>query len=401
LDSEKVRQDFPALTKKSGGTPPIYFDNLSVTLTPQPVIDSIIEYYSMPGNLRSAHEFSIKTMQKCNETRVRIGKLINAGSSNNIIWTKNATEGINLIAHTLDFSPGDVVLTTDKEHNSNLVPWHDLKSHGVIHRIVDSNKDNTFNLSQFEEMLSEEVKLVSMNQTSIIDGFTIPAKEIIKLSHEYGALILLDSVLTVPQQPVDVQSLDVDFLVFSLSNMCGPNGLGVLYSKQDILEKLPALLGGSGATKNITFHSSEYQGPPAKFEAGSQNCASIIGAGTTIDYLNSIGFDNISEHLYRLNKLLTQELGELEKIEILGPEDPKMRGGIFNFNITDVNPHDIAISIEELGSVLVRSGHLCAHAWFSQYMKDGAVSVSLYVYNTAEEVESLVSILKQLIRDFF
>jgi cysteine desulfurase/selenocysteine lyase len=403
LDSEKIREDFPALVKKSDRTPPIYFDNLSVTLTPQPVIDSIMEYYSEPGNLRSAHEFSINTMQICNESRVKVGNLINADSSNNIIWTKNATEGINLIANTLNFKPGDIVLTTDKEHNSNLVPWHDLKSRGVKHKIIESNNDNTFDLNRLEKILSEEksVRLVSLSYTSIIDGYTLPAKDIIKISHEHGAMVLLDCVLTVPQQSVDVQALGVDFMVFSLGNMCGPNGLGVLYGKFNLLEKLQPFLGGSGATDNITYEGSNYQGPPAKFEAGTQNSASIIGAGATIDYLNSIGISNIKEHLFGLNKLLTDELGELDKIEILGPNDPKLRGGIFNFNIKDVNPHDVSISLEDLGRILVRSGHLCAHSWFNQYMKDGAVSVSFYIYNTTKEAEYFISILKQLIKDFF
>jgi cysteine desulfurase/selenocysteine lyase len=403
LDVQKIRKDFPALIKNMDDERklPIYFDNTSVTLMPKPVLNAVMDYYNSPGNLRSAHEFSINTMMKCNTARERVSKLINASSSNNIIWTKNATEAINLVSRSLDLKPGDIVLTTDKEHNSNLVPWHSSKGSGIDHQIIRSGEDNKFDINEFEKKISDDVKLVSMAYTSIIDGYSIPVEKIIKLSHKANALVLLDSVLTVPCQPIDVQKLDIDFLVFSISNMCGPNGIGVLYGKEGLLNQLEPYMGGGGANTDITYKSSTFQGPPAKFEAGSQNCAGIIGAGAAVEYLQTIGLDNIKNHLYQLNKQLTDDLIGLENISILGPQDPRLRSGMFNFNITDINPHDIAISLEELGGILVRSGHLCAHSWFEDRNSNGTVSVSLYIYNSDDEIEQFTSILKKLITEFF
>ncbi len=400
MDVEKIREDFPCLIKTSSKKSIIYLDNTTMTLTPKPIIDAMVEYYSTPGNLHSAHELSVRTMIKCDESRKKIGSLINTKSSNEIIWTKNATEGINLVSKTLDLNPGDIILTTDKEHNSNLIPWQNLKADGVVHKIVKSRPDNIFDLNLFEKLLGENVRLVSLAHTSIIDGYTIPAKEIIRLSHENGALVLLDGVLSVPHQRIDVKELDVDFLVFSLNNMCGPNGLGVLYGKEELLEKLKPFLSGAGANTNISYQSSDFQGPPAKFEAGNLNCASIIGAGVAVDYLQSIGQDNIRNHECMLNKLMTEELDELNNLSILGPADPNLRGGVLNFFVKDVNPHDIAISIEELGNILVRSGTLCAHSWFKEHLKDGVLSISFYIYNTPDEVDIFMECLKKLLKEF-
>jgi cysteine desulfurase/selenocysteine lyase len=400
MDISKIRQDFPCLEKITSKKPIIYFDNTAVTLTPNSVIDSMVNYYSSPGNLRSAHEFSINTMTKCDDARKKIKDFINARSSNEIVWTKNATEGINLISRTLDFQPGDIVLTSDKEHISNVIPWHNIKHNGIVHEVVPSNEDNTFNIGQFEKMLSDNVRLVSMNLTSIIDGYTIPAKEIIRISHEHGALVLLDGVLAVPHQTINVQDLDTDFLVFSCSNMCGPNGIGILYGKEELLFDLKPFLGGGGANTDITYTDSEYQKPPAKFEAGNLNCANIIGAGSAVDYLNSIGLDNIKKHEYTLNKLLTEEFAGIDNLAIIGPDDPKLRGGMFNFNLKGINPHDVAISLEELGNILVRSGILCSQPWIYDHMKAGAVSILFYLYNSIEEVEFLAETLKKLIKDF-
>lgn len=400
MDISKIRQDFPCFNRTTFEKPIVYFDNTAVTLTPKPVIDSIVSYYSSPGNLRSAHEFSINTMIKCDDARKKMKDFINARSTNEIIWTKSATEGINLISRTLDFQPGDIVLTTDKEHISNIIPWHNIKHKGIVYKIVRSREDNTFYLDQFEKILNDNVKLVSMSLTSIIDGYTIPAKEIIRLSHDHDALVLLDGVLAVPHQITDVQDLDIDFLVFSCSNMCGPNGIGILYGKEKLLVDLDPFLGGGGANTNITYTDSDYQDPPAKFEAGNQNCANIIGAGSAVDYLNSIGLENIKEHEYTLNKLLTEELNDVENLDIVGPSDPKLRGGMFNFNINNINPHDIAISLEELGNILVRSGILCSQPWINEHIKAGVVSILFYLYNSTEEVDFLAESLKKIIKDF-
>jgi cysteine desulfurase/selenocysteine lyase len=399
IDTDKIRSDFPALNDDSREQPIIYFDNASRTLTPKPVIDTVIDYIKSPCNAWSGHRFSVELMIKIKKAREKIWRFIHANNPNEIIWTRNTTEGINLISKSLDFKKGDIVITTDKEHNSNTIPWHNLTPDGIIHKVVKSNDDLTFNLNAFENMMSDKVKLISMAMTSLIDGYTIPAREIIKIAHDHDAVVLLDGALAVPHQKIDVRELDVDFLSFALENMCGVSGCGVLYGKHNLLEALKPFTSGGGTAAEVTYNKTEHHSAPAKFEAGNMNYAGIIGAGAAVDYLDSIGLENIQKHEHKLNKIITGQLQDFDAVSLIGPKDPKLRGGMFNFNIEGINPHDIAIHLEEESDILVRSGALCAHPWFIARKSNGAVSVMVYLYNTTEEVEALVGNLKVLLED--
>jgi cysteine desulfurase/selenocysteine lyase len=399
VDLDKIRSDFPALSDLDKEKPLVYFDNASESLRPKQVTNALVDYYSIPRNNWSGHRYAMETMLGVKRAREKVQKLLNAKSANEIIWTRNATEAINLISRSIKFEPGDIVLTTDKEHNSNMVPWHNQAERGVKHHIIKSNEDLTFDMDAFDRALNDNVKLVSMAMTSIVDGYTIPAAEIIKTAHEHGALVLLDAVLAIPHGKVDVQALDVDFLAFSFANMLGPNGVGVLYGKEDNLKELDPFLGGGGSVEIATYEGSEYQNPPAKFEAGNLNYPGMLGAGEAIDYLTNIGMDKIRNHVIDLNSKLTDELLKLDGFKILGPQEPEQRGSLVNFNLTGFNPHDLAIHLEEEGNVLVRSGAQCAHAWFIDRKSSGVVSVSFQVYNTTEEVERLAVILKNLLNE--
>ncbi|MCK4798292.1 MAG: aminotransferase class V-fold PLP-dependent enzyme, partial [Spirochaetes bacterium] len=310
MDIQKLRLDFPALHKKWNGKNPIYFDNACTTLKPLQVMDAMNEYYKeypVCGG-RSIHKMAKKVDEKVGEAREKVQKFLGAASPNEIIFTKNTSEGLNLISYSLDFNKGDIVLTTDREHNSNLVPWQvQAKRRRLEHKIVHSNSDNTFNLENFEDELrkNKNVRLVSMVHTSNLDGYTIPAEEIIKISHEHGALVMLDGAQSAPHKPVDVKALDVDFFALSLLKMVGPTGMGVLYGKKELLDELEPFIVGGDTVSDTTFESAEFLPPPEKFEAGLQNYAGIIGSGAAVDYLTDVGLSNIEAHEEKLNRIIT------------------------------------------------------------------------------------------------
>jgi len=405
MNITKIRKDFPSLNQKRNGKPPIYFDNACLTLKPFPVIEAMNDYYhNFPGcggGGRSDHWFADRVNEKVEGVRERIRKFINAKSTNEIIFTRNTTEGINLVAQGFTFKEGDIVLTTDKEHNSNLCPWRNLEAKGIIkHKVVPSNPDNTFNLAVFKEMLNSDVKLVSMVHTSNLDGYTIPAEEIIKISHKQKAMVMLDGAQSAPHKPIDVQRLDVDFFAFSIHKMCGPTGMGVLYGKEDLLKKLePFIVGGD--TVVDTFYDKEpiYLEPPHKFEAGLQDYAGIIGTGAACNYINNIGYDFIEKQEAVLNEFLTKGLLNYEDIEIIGPLNPKLRGGIVTFLIKRLGMGDISKRLSEKSNIMVRSGTFCVHSWFNARKINKNITslrVSLYFYNTLDECKIFLKALKEI-----
>ena len=294
MNIEKIRQNFPLLQTKLKGKPIIYFDNACQTLRPWPVINSINDYYQKyPACAgRSVHKLGEIVTEKCEEARKIVAKSIGAKKKEEIIFTRNTTEGINLIAQSLRLKQGDVVLTTDKEHNSNLIPWQILsKKEGVIHKIVPSREDNTFDLEKFKEMienLQNKVKLVAMVFTSNLDGVSIPVKEITKIAHQYGAKVLLDAAQAMPHQKIDVSNLDVDFLAFSGHKMLGPSGTGVLYGKYYLLEELEPFLVGGETVEYSTYQEHKFLPPPEKFEAGLQDYAGIIGLGRSEEHTSEL-----------------------------------------------------------------------------------------------------------------
>ncbi|UCF12903.1 MAG: aminotransferase class V-fold PLP-dependent enzyme [Thermoplasmatales archaeon] len=399
MDVKRIRQDFPILNRKIDGQPIIYFDNACMTLKPRQVIDAMNDYYcnfsACAG--RSIHKLGTIVTIRYDEAREKIRKFINAKESREIIFSKNTTEGINLLARTLQLKKGDIVLTTDREHNSNLLPWHIQKElRGINHKVVESKEDNTFDLGRFENLMSNKVKLVSMVHASNLDGYTIPADEIIKTAHDYGALVLLDGAQSASRVSIDVQKLDVDFFAFSIHKMLGPTGIGVLYGKYHLLKDLEPFMVGGDTVEKSTYTSHNLLDVPEKFEAGLQNYAGAIGAGAAADYIMKIGKDKIGEYIFKLNSYISSEIKDIPGIVIIGPADPVLRGGIISFNIENYEPHDIAMFLDD-ANIMVRSGVFCVHSWFNARNIKGAVRVSLYVYNTIDECRILIEKIKEFI----
>jgi len=402
MDVEKIRADFPALHQKLKGKPVIYMDSACMSLRPKQVVEAMDEYYyKYPGCAgRSIHKFGEMVTEKYVEARRKIGKFLDAKSENEIVFTRNTTEGINLVANTFDLKSGDDVLTSDREHNSNLLPWQLLKkSKGIKHEIVFSAPDTTFDIGEFErkvKSIGDRLKLVSMVHTSNLDGYTLPVKEIIKIAHNAGAIVLLDGAQSVPHQKIDVRKLDVDFLAFSGHKMLGPSGIGVLYGKYELLEKLSPFLLGGDTVKDTTYESCVLLSPPEKFEAGLQNYAGAIGLGVATDYLNKVGLDNIENHEKKLNEIITDGIKNIKGLSILGPSDPRLRGGVISFNIEGMFPHDIAIMLDDAANIMIRSGAHCVHSWFNAHGIRGSARATLYLYNTKEEAEIFVAKLKEI-----
>lgn len=386
MNAEKIREDFPILQKV------IYLDNACQTLRPIQVIGKINEYYNeYPAcGGRSYHKLGKKVDEEVKKARKIIQKFFNARRTEEIIFTRNTTEGINLIANSLGLQEGDVVLSSDKEHNSNLIPWQILAKKGTRHEIFEFG-----NIEEFKSKLNPSVKLVATLHTSNLDGTTQPIEEMIKLAHKNRSLVLIDGAQSAPHRPIDFQKLDVDFFVCSGHKMMGPSGTGILYGKYALLEKLKPFIVGGDTVEDTTYEQSRFLPPPEKFEAGLQHYAGIIGLGEAVRYLERIGMKNIQQHETELNKRLTEALKG--KVELIGPEDAEKRGGIFSFNIKGINPHEVAIMLDSSANIAVRSGAHCVHSWFNKHGLKGSVRVSLYAYNTMEDVEKLIQEIQKIL----
>ncbi|MFH1174731.1 MAG: cysteine desulfurase [archaeon] len=382
----KLREDFPLLSKY------IYLDSACMSLKPKQVIAAITEYYeNYPACAgRSQHKLGELVEQKTDETRACAAKFWHARPEE-IVFTKNATESINLVARSLGLKKDDVVLTTDKEHNSNLLPW--LQT-GCRHDIVPS-KNGQFDMDAFLKKV-KTAKVVAVCQTTNLDGTSVPLKEIIKEAHKVGALVLSDAAQSAPHQAIDVKKLDVDFMAVSGHKMLGPTGVGFLYGKKELLEKLNPFMTGGGTALDSTYTSVHYDKIPFRFEAGLQNYAGITGMKAAFDYLNRIGMDTIMRHEQRLNERLSNTLSS-EKISLLGPKNPALRAGIFSFNINGMDNHTVALLLNE-HNILVRSGAHCVHSWFNANKLQGSVRASLYVYNTDEDIDTFAETLKKIVK---
>jgi len=301
----------------------------------------------------------------------------------------------------LNLKEGDVVINSDREHSSNIVPWLFLqKTKGVKRLYVPSKKDETFDMTAYETFLKEnrgKVKLVSVVYTSNLDGYTLPIKEIIRRAHNYGALVLLDAAQSAPHHEINVQKLDADFLAISSHKMCGPSGMGALYGKKELLEKMRPFIIGGDTVSNTTYSDYTIMPLPEKFEAGLQNYAGAIGFGVACEYLMKIGLNKIEKYENELTRYLQEKLSQIPKIKIIGVQDPKLRGGVTSFIIEGMNYHDTALLLDETANVMVRSGQHCLHSWFNSRGILGSCRASFYFYNTKKEIDILVDALKQIV----
>lgn len=399
FNPEKYRVDFPLFAKKN---PPAYFDNACMTLRPRQVTEAINEYYNdFPGCAgRSVHAISRKVDEEVFAARKTVQKFIGAKQSKECIFLRNTTEAVNLVARSFPFKKGDVILISDKEHNSNMLPWQLIAQRkGLVLDVVESAEDNTFSMQHFDDKLKEHqgrVALCAFGSTANLDGVSIPAKEVVKRAHKAGAKVFLDAAQTVPHHEVDVRSLGADFVAFSGHKMLGPSGIGVLYGSEKELLSLELDNVGGETVTDTTFEKPEWEGLPHRFEAGLQHYAGIIGLGAAVKYLSKIGLSKVHKHETRLNGIISEGVLAIAGSSIIGPKDPLKRGGITSFTIAGLSPHDIASLLDASSDIMIRSGAHCCHGWFNKHSSAGSARASLYLYNTEDEAVGFCQELKSI-----
>ena len=428
MNTDSVRANFSILQERHNGQPIVYLDSACMALKPDVVIDAVTSYYrecpACGGIGRSDHRFGREVVRRVFEAREKVRRFLNARPCSDayaphtptkeIVFTRNATEAINIVARCSPFSSDAVVLTTNREHSSNLCPWKELEKDGrVRHRWLPSKPDEKFDLDAYEHVLrNENVELVSMVHVSNLDGSAIPAAQVIKLAHAHGARVMLDAAQSASCVPLDVQELDVDFLAFSVHKLCGPSGIGVLYGKEELLNDPRFgrfITGGDTIEDSWLDRPPQYQDSPFVFEAGLQDYAGIIGAGAAIDFISGLDVADIADHVRGLNTYLTEQLLEFEdEVEILGPSDPALRHGICTLcfkrrGIVSLFEEDITGAgniMDHWANIMVRTGEFCVHSWFN-HRKLGRererLRVSLYAYNTKDECDIFIAALRRLI----
>ncbi len=401
MDIEKIRKDFPLLQKEINNKKICYLDNAATTLKPQIVIDEISNYYANIGATvhRGVYSLSFLATDKYESTRLKVSKFINARTENEIVFTRGATESLNLIANGfLDkLNLGDEIIVSELAHHSLILPLQNIaKKTGAVIKYIPLTSDNRVSVDNFKKTISNKTKLVALAHISNVFGYITPIKEITKLAHDIGAKVIVDAAQSVPHMKVDVQDLDCDFLAFSGHKMCGPTGVGIVYGKYDLLQNTEPLCSGGTMSDVVTKESSTYKDAPYKFEAGTPMIASVIGLGTAVDYLNEIGMDNIYKRELELKRYLIDELSKVEGVSIF---NSKTDTGIVTFNIADIHPHD-ATSIYDEENIALRAGHHCAQLSIKCLNQQSTLRASVYFYNTFEEIDKFIEATKKLLEFF-
>ena len=396
---EKIRADFPILQRKVNGKPLVYFDNAATSQTPKVVIDAIVNYYSnYNANIhRGVHTLSQEATDLYEQARITLQKHFNAKHAYEIIFTSGTTHSINVVASGFSsmLKKGDEIIVSALEHHSNIVPWQMLcEKTGAELKVIPMNEKGSLVMSEYDKLLSENTKLVFCNHISNALGTINPIEEIIKKAHQVGAAVLIDGAQSTPHMKVDFQDLDVDFYVTSAHKICGPTGVGLLYGKQEWLEKLPPYQGGGEMIDTVTFEKTTYAGLPHKFEAGTPNICGGIAFGVAIDYMNTIGFDAIGIYEQELLAYGTQELLKIDGVRIYGTA---YKTSVISFNVAEIHPYDIGSILDKLG-IAVRTGHHCAQPIMEFYKIPGTVRASFAFYNTKEEIDVFIEALKRAIK---
>ena len=395
----KVREDFPILKREVHGKPLVYFDNAATSQTPKVVIDTIVDYYSnYNANIhRGVHTLSQEATDKYEEARIKIQKHFNAKEAYEIILTSGTTHAINMIASGFEslLQKGDELIVSALEHHSNIVPWQMLcEKTGAILQVIPMTQEGALDMKTFYELLSDKTKLVFCNHVSNALGTINPIEEIIAAAHNVNAAVLIDGAQATPHIKPDVQALDVDFYVASAHKLCGPTGVGLLYGKQEWLEKLPPYQGGGEMIATVSFTKTTYAGLPHKFEAGTPNICGGIAFGAAIDYMNSIGFKEIAAYENELLTYATTKLEKIEGLKIYGTSASKT--AVISFNVAAIHPYDIGAILDKLG-IAVRTGHHCAQPIMDYYQIPGTVRASFSFYNTKEEIDVFVAALEKAV----
>jgi len=395
IDIDKIRADFPILKETVNGKPLVYLDNAATSQKPQVVINSIVNYYTtINSNIhRGVHTLSQLATDAYEQARIKLKEHFNAKNTYEIILTAGTTHSINIVAtgFTTLLNKGDEIIVSALEHHSNIVPWQMLcERTGAILKVIPMNLEGELIMPEYDKLLSKKTKLVFVNHVSNALGTINPIEEIIQKAHKLGAAVLIDGAQACPHIKPDVQALDADFYVASAHKLCGPTGVGILYGKEQWLNKLPPYQGGGEMIKKVTFEKTTYADLPHKFEAGTPNIAGVIAFGTAIDYMNTIGFDTIAAYEEELLKYATKKLLTIEGLKIYGTS--KHKTAVISFNIGEIHPYDIGSIIDKLG-IAVRTGHHCAQPIMDFYNIPGTIRASFSFYNTFEEVDALYNAL--------
>ncbi|MBI9048419.1 MAG: cysteine desulfurase [Anaerolineaceae bacterium] len=405
LNTEKIKADFPVLNQEIyPGKPLIYLDSAATSQKPQSVIDAMIDYYThYNANIhRGIHALAEKATAAYEGSREKIAKLINSPSAVQCVYTRNTTESINLVVFSwakTNLKEGDVVILTEMEHHSNLVPWQILqKEINIKLEFIPALADGTLDLEVYKQLLKLEPKIVAFTQMSNVFGTINPAKEMIQLAHQAGAITVVDGAQSVPHMPVDVQDLDVDFLAFSGHKMLGPTGIGVLFGKKALLNDMPPVFGGGDMIKSVALRSFTANDLPHKFEAGTPSIAEGIGMGAAVDYLNQVGMQNIEAFEHSIVAYGTEKLNEIDEVNIFG-SDQHPKGSVFSFTIDGIHPHDVAQLMDRDG-IAVRAGHHCAMPLHKKFALPATTRASFYIYNSTNELDALCASIKNVIKIF-
>jgi cysteine desulfurase/selenocysteine lyase len=396
LNVAEIRKDFPILEREvRPGVRVTYLDSTATSQRPLSVLKAMDDFYRMSNaNIhRGVHTLAEEATALYEGARERIANFINAASARQIIYTRNTTESINLVAYSwarANLKQGDLVILTEMEHHSNLVPWHMLQAErGIELEFIPVTEDGLLDLETYKSFLSRRPKLVSFTHMSNVLGTINPAAEIIRLAHEAGAITLVDGAQSVPHLQVDVQALDADFYAFSAHKMCGPTGIGALYGKAELLEAMPPFLGGGDMIKEVKLRSFRPNSLPHKFEAGTPAIAEAVGFGAAVDYLSAIGMDKIAAHEHEITEYALERLEEIPGVKVFGPSVDK-KGGVAAFTLTGVHPHDVAQILDRDG-IAVRAGHHCAQPLHEKFNIPATSRASFYLYSMKEEVDLLVN----------
>jgi cysteine desulfurase/selenocysteine lyase len=400
---EKIRSDFPILQEKIRNKPLVYLDNAASCQKPQQVIDSIVHLYSHEyANVhRGVHTLSVKATDRYEGAREKVKDFINAQSTKEIVFVRGATEAINLIAQTFgktNIQEGDEVLITAMEHHSNIVPWQMLCSEtGAVLKVAPINLQGELIYAEFEKLITDKTKLVSVVHMSNALGTVNPVEKIIAAAKAKNIPVLLDGAQAIPHMPVDVQALDCDFYVFSGHKLYAPSGIGVMYGKQALLEAMPPYQGGGDMIRKVTFEETEYNVLPYKFEAGTPSIADVVGLGAAIDYLNDIGMDSVAAYEAELLAYATEKAKQIKGLRLIGEAQEK--GAILSFVLDKIHPHDIGTMLDSLG-IAIRAGHHCAMPVMDFFEVPATARASFAMYNTKEEVDVLINGIESLIEIF-
>ena len=392
IDVNKIRKDFPILKREINGKPLIYFDNAATSQTPLPVIDSIVNYYSnYNANIhRGVHTLSQEATNAYEKSRIKIQKHFNASKSHEIILTSGTTFGINLVAAGFDslLKKGDEIIVSALEHHSNIVPWQMLcERTGALLKVIPISLKGELILEEYDKLLSKKTKIVFVGHVSNALGTINPIEKIIEKAHEFGAAVLIDGAQAVPHIKPDVLKLNCDFYVCSAHKVCGPTGIGMLYGKEEWLNKLPPYQGGGEMIREVTFEKTTYADLPHKFEAGTPNISGGIAFGAALDYMNKIGFKNIASYEKELLIYATEKLLKIDGLKIYGTSKNKV--AVISFNIDGVHPYDLGSIIDKLG-IAVRTGHHCTQPIMDFYNIPGTIRASFAFYNTKKEIDVFI-----------